>query len=46
MKPTIKDLKAIIIYGIRGTHYLTLLHTSYADNKKLIKNNSRKDSSN
>ena len=26
------------------SHYLTLLHTSYADNLKLIKNNSHKDS--
>ena len=29
----------------RGTHYLTLHHTSYADNKILIKNKSHKDSS-
>jgi hypothetical protein len=36
----------VIIYGTRGTHYLTLLHTSYADNLKFIKNNSRKDSPN
>ena len=34
----------VIIYGIRGTHYLTLLHASYADNLKFIKNNSHKDS--
>ena len=44
MKPTIKDLKAIIIYGIRGTHYLTLPRTSYADNLQFIKNKSHKDS--
>ena len=34
----------MIIYAIRGTHYLTLLHTSYADNLKFIKNNSHKNS--
>ena len=34
----------MIIYGTRGTHYLTLLHTSYADNLKFIKNKSHKDS--
>ena len=30
--------KLAIIYGTRGTPYLTLLHTSYADNLKFIKN--------
>ena len=29
----------MIIYGVRGTHYLTLLHTSYADNKILENEN-------
>ncbi len=35
-----------IIWGVRGTHYPTLLHTSYAGNLKFIKNNSLNDSSN
>ena len=34
----------MIIYGIRGTHYLTLPYTSYADNLKLIENKSHRDS--
>ena len=36
-------------YALEGhtiPHSLTLAHTSYADNKKLIKDNLRKDSSN
>ena len=32
--------------GHTTPHDITLHHTSYADNKKLIKNNSHKDSSN
>ena len=34
------------IAGHTTSHYLTLHHTSYADNLQSIKNNSRKDSSN
>jgi len=34
----------VIIYATRGTHYLILLHTSYADYLKFIKNKSHKDS--
>ena len=33
-------MELVVIYGTRVTPYLTLHHTSYADNKKLIKNNS------
>ena len=33
-----------IIYGVSGTHYLTLPCTSYADNLTFIKNKSHKDS--
>jgi hypothetical protein len=34
----------VIIYSISGTHWLTLVHSGYADNLQFIKNNSHKDS--
>ena len=36
--------KLVIIYWVSGSPWFTLVHTSYADNLKFIKNNSHKDS--
>jgi len=36
--------KLVIIYWVSGSAWLTLVHSSYADNLKFIKNNSHKDS--
>ena len=36
--------KLVIIYWVSGSPWLTLVHSSYADNLKLIKNKPHKDS--
>ena len=34
--------KLVIIYSVNGTHWLTVVHSSYVGNLQFIKNNSHK----